>query len=136
MTSAATTHGTISLPRPATRADLLALLAEACELEHGLACSYLYAAFSLKQDASEGGLTKLVAEGAQYWMDPTLNELEQRLDAARLFRVSRAALINLNSVAEVFPMPGGSGEVLLRNGQRLEVSRRRYRELIQALEGQ
>jgi len=33
-------------------------------------------------------------------------------------------------------MPGGSGEVLLKNGARLEVSRRRFRELMQALEGQ
>jgi two-component system LytT family response regulator len=83
---------------------------------------------------SEEGLTRLVAEGGQYWMDPTLNDLEQRLDPARFFRISRAALIGLNAVAEVFPMPGGSGEVLMKNGQRLEVSRRRFRELLQALE--
>ena len=86
--------------------------------------------------ASEGGLTRLVGDGAQYWMDPTLNELEQRLDPARFFRVSRAALINLNAVAEVFPFPGGSGEVLLKNGQRLEVSRRRFRDLLEALGGE
>ena len=73
--------------------------------------------------SSEEGLTRLVADSARYWMDPTLNELEQRLDPARFFRVSRAALINLNAVAEVHPLPGGSGEVLLKNGQRLEVSR-------------
>src|SRR6185369_14963630 len=85
--------------------------------------------------ASEEGLTRLVGEGAQYWMDPTLNELQERLDPARFFRVSRAALINLNAVAEVFPMPGGSGEVMLKNGQRLEVSRRRFRDLLEALEG-
>ncbi len=82
---------------------------------------------------SEGGLTRLVSADNQYWMDPTLNELEQRLDPSRFFRVSRAALINLNAVAEVFPLPGGSGEVLLKNGQRLEVSRRRVRELLEAL---
>ncbi|MCX6629661.1 MAG: response regulator [Candidatus Solibacter sp.] len=85
---------------------------------------------------SEDGLTRMVAEGGQYWMDPTLNELEARLNPARFFRISRAATISLNAVAEVFPMPGGSGEVLLKNGQRLEVSRRRFRELLQALEGQ
>jgi two-component system LytT family response regulator len=85
--------------------------------------------------SSEDGLTRLVGDGAQYWMDPTLNELEERLDPARFFRVSRSALINLNAVAEVFPLPGGSGEVLLKNGQRLEVSRRRYRDLLQTLEG-
>jgi hypothetical protein len=38
-------------------------------------------------------------------------------------------------VPEVFPFPGGSGEVLLKNGQRLEVSRRRYRDLLEALGG-
>ena len=86
--------------------------------------------------ASEGGLTRLVGDGVQYWMDPTLNELEQRLDPARFFRVSRAALINLNAVAEVFPFPGGSGEVLLKNSQRLEVSRRRFRDLLEALGGE
>jgi two-component system, LytTR family, response regulator len=83
--------------------------------------------------ASEDGLTKLVADTGHFWMDPTLNDLEQRLDPARFFRISRAALINLNTVAEVFPLPGGSGEVLLKNGARLEVSRRRFRELLEAL---
>ena len=32
-----------------TRSTLLKLLTEACELEHGLACSYLYAAMTLRQ---------------------------------------------------------------------------------------
>jgi len=85
--------------------------------------------------SSEDGLTRLVADGAQYWMDPTLNELEARLDSGRFFRISRAALINLNAVGEVHPMPGGSGEVLLKSGARLEVSRRRFRDLLEALGG-
>jgi two-component system LytT family response regulator len=84
--------------------------------------------------SSEGGLTRLVAETTHYWMDPTLNELEQRLDPARFFRISRAALVNLNAITEVHPLTGGSGEVLLKNGQLLEVSRRRFRELLQSLE--
>jgi two-component system LytT family response regulator len=85
--------------------------------------------------SSEDGLTKLIAEGGQYWMDPTLNELELRLDRSRFFRISRAALINLNAVEQVVPLPGGSGEVLLKNGSRLEVSRRRFNALLQLLEG-
>ncbi len=85
--------------------------------------------------ASEDGLTKLIAAGGQYWMDPTLNELELRLDRSRFFRISRAALINLNAVEQVFPLPGGSGEVLLSNGSRLEVSRRRFNDLLQLLNG-
>ena len=51
------------------------------------------------------------------------------------FRVSRAAIVNLDSIQEVFPMPGGHGEVLLKNGTRLEVSRRRFKELMEKLEG-
>jgi two-component system LytT family response regulator len=85
--------------------------------------------------SSEDGMTKLVAESGQYWMEPTLNELDQRLNPSHFFRVSRAAVVNLNAVAEIRPMPGGGGEVLLRDGSRLEVSRRRLRELLAALEG-
>jgi two-component system LytT family response regulator len=85
--------------------------------------------------SSEDGLTKLIAEGGQYWMDPTLNELELRLDRSSFFRISRAALINLNAVEQVVPLPGGSGEVLLKNGSRLEVSRRRFNALLQLLDG-
>jgi two-component system LytT family response regulator len=85
--------------------------------------------------ASEDGLTKLAADSGQYWLDPTLNDLEGSLSAARFFRISRAAIVNLSAVAEVHPMPGGSGEVRLKNGERLEVSRRRFRELLAALGG-
>jgi two-component system LytT family response regulator len=82
---------------------------------------------------TEGSLTRLVADRGEYWMDPTLNDLERQLDPSRFFRISRAALVNLNAVVEVAPLAGGSGEVLLKNGQRLEVSRRRFRELLESL---
>lgn len=82
---------------------------------------------------TEGSLTKLVADNGQYWMDPSLNDLERRLDTARFFRVSRAALINLNAVTKVTHETSGYGSVVLRNGAALEVSRRRFRELMRAL---
>jgi len=56
-----------SLPTPTDRAQLMALLTEACELEHSLACSYLYAAFSLKQAPAEGGLTTDQAHKTKFW---------------------------------------------------------------------
>ena len=40
-----------------TREHLIFLLNRASELEHGLACVYLFAAYSLKYEASEGGMT-------------------------------------------------------------------------------
>lgn len=84
---------------------------------------------------SENGLTKLQAVDQHYWMPPTLNDLEARLDAERFFRVSRAAIVNLDAVREVAPTIGGQGEVTLRDGTRLEVSRRRFRDLTERLGG-
>lgn len=75
-----------------------------------------------------------MADNGEYWMDPTLNDLEYRLDPARFFRISRAALINLNAVTEV-RTDSGQGQVTLRNGLKLEVSRRRMRDLLDSLSG-
>ena len=48
------------------REALFYMLCEAAELEHGIMCQYLYAAFSLKQSAGEG-LTATEAEAVQRW---------------------------------------------------------------------
>ena len=48
------------------REALIYMLCEAAELEHGIMCQYLYAAFSLKQSDAEG-LTKDEAEAVQRW---------------------------------------------------------------------
>ena len=48
------------------REALIYMLCEAAELEHGIMCQYLYAAFSLKQDAGEG-LTEKQAETVRSW---------------------------------------------------------------------
>lgn len=86
---------------------------------------------------SVDGLTKLVTEtGQEHWIDPPLQQLETRVDPARFFRVSRGALVNLAAVLEVHPFPGGAAEIALRNGQRLEVSRRRLRDLMKVLGGE
>ena len=84
--------------------------------------------------ASEEGLTKLVTDNSQYWMDPTLADLEARLDPRIFFRISRAAVVNLNALKEIVPIIGGSGEVLLKNGTKLEVSRRRFKDLMDRLQ--
>jgi two-component system LytT family response regulator len=84
---------------------------------------------------SEDGVTKLQTADQHYWMSPTLNDLEERLDARQFFRISRAAIVNLDAVREVAPTAGGHGEVTLRDGSRHEVSRRRFRELTEKLGG-
>jgi two-component system LytT family response regulator len=82
---------------------------------------------------SENGLTKLQTAGQHYWMQPTLNDLEARLDPSQFFRISRAAIVNLDAVREVVPLSGGQGEVKLADGLQLEVSRRRFADLTERL---
>jgi len=84
---------------------------------------------------SEGGLTKLCTRERSYVLDPTLNDLEDRLDPSFFFRVSRAAIVNLNYVTEVQPLAGGTADVVLNTGVRLEVSRRRLKDLLDRLGG-
>ena len=48
------------------REALIYMLCEASELEHGIMCGYLYAAFSLKQSAGEG-LSASESEAVQRW---------------------------------------------------------------------
>jgi CDGSH-type Zn-finger protein len=50
-----------------TREELIYLLSRASELEHGLACVYLFAAYSLKRNANEGGLTEMQAASVESW---------------------------------------------------------------------
>lgn len=84
---------------------------------------------------SEGGLTKLHTTNQHYVMEPSLNDFDCRLDPGVFFRVSRTAIVNLGYVAEVDAQAGGYGEVVLKNGVRLEVSRRRWRLLLAKLQG-
>jgi two-component system LytT family response regulator len=85
--------------------------------------------------SSDGGLTKLATRDRSYVLEPTLNDLEDRLDPACFFRISRAAIVNLDAVLEVLPMAGGLADVVLNTGARLEVSRRRLKELLERLSG-
>ena len=85
--------------------------------------------------SSEGGLTRLHTRDRAHVLEPTLSDLEERLDAALFFRLPRATIVNLESVTEVRPLIGGTADVVLTNGATLEVSRRRVRELLERLGG-
>ncbi|APT34969.1 hypothetical protein MCBMB27_05678 (plasmid) [Methylobacterium phyllosphaerae] len=79
----------------ASRSRLLSLLTEACELEHGLACSYLYAAFSLKQDLSEGGLDWRQLQAVRLW-------------ASEIYMVAAEEMLHLAQVWNILAAVGGS----------------------------
>ena len=85
---------------------------------------------------SEGGLTRLWTVEQYYWMEPSLSDLESRLDESRFIRISRQALVNLEHVAEVVPLVGGYGQIKVTGGQVLEVSRRKLKLLLEKLGGE
>ncbi len=84
---------------------------------------------------SEHSLSRAVCARQSYWLDPSLNDLEARLDPQRFFRAARETLLQLRAVSEVQARPGGMGVALMSNGDRLDVSRRRFRALLAALDG-
>jgi two-component system LytT family response regulator len=83
--------------------------------------------------ATEEGLTRLYTRDAQYWMDPTLTELESRLDPAEWFRVSRSAIVQLDAITDVVPGDGGHGHARLVDARTVAVSRRRLSTLLERL---
>ncbi len=78
-----------------TREELIFLLSRASELEHGLACIYLYAAYSLKNDIAEGGLTEAQAELVRGWK-------------RRLAHVAVEEMLHLAQVTNMLSAVGGA----------------------------
>ena len=52
-----------------------------------------------------------------------LKDIEHRLNPAKFIRLSRGTLANIDLIGKVIAMPGGTHEVLLTNGMKLQVSR-------------
>src|SRR2546423_8578613 len=61
-----------------TREELVYLLGQACELEHGLMCEYLYAQFSLKRALDEG-LTERQLARVQVWEKALIGVIKQEM---------------------------------------------------------
>ena len=61
-----------------SREELVCLLGEACEIEHGLMCEYLYAQFSLKRAAGEG-LTPEQLARVQAWEATLIDVIKQEM---------------------------------------------------------
>jgi hypothetical protein len=85
-----------------SRGDLLKLLCEAAELEHGIACSYLYAGFSLKRDLSEGGMTWQEQQMVRRW-------------AAQIYFIASQEMLHLALVWNLTTTIGGTPYYLRPN---------------------
>jgi two-component system, LytTR family, response regulator len=69
----------------------------------------------------------------RYTISHRLHALESRLDPRRFVRLSRSALVAVDLIQKVSPMPGGTYQVLLSNGQTLVASRIQSRLLRETL---
>lgn len=82
----------------------------------------------------DDGQTRLHTATEQLLMQPTLAQLLRRLDGARFFQISRSVVVHLDAVREAKPHTDGTGQLVLANGTTVEVSRRRWRPLLDQLE--
>jgi two-component system, LytTR family, response regulator len=79
---------------------------------------------------ADGELLHLTTmRGEKHTISYRLKDLEARLDQARFVRLERGALVNVDAIARVSPMPGGTYLVTLSNGQEIRASRLQSRIL-------
>ena len=79
---------------------------------------------------AEGELLHLTTvANERFTISHRLHALESRLDPRRFVRLSRGTLAALDQIRKVSPMPGGTYQVQMTNGQTLAVSRIQARVL-------
>ena len=79
---------------------------------------------------AEGELLYLTTnKGERHVITYRLKDLEARLDPSQFIRLGRGTLANVDAIAKVHVMPGGTHQAQLNNGQKLQVSRLQSRIL-------
>jgi two-component system LytT family response regulator len=73
------------------------------------------------------------ARGRRHLIRESLASLEQRLDANRFVRVHRSAIVPLDRVREMRAMSTGESVLILRDGTRVPVSRRRREQVAELI---
>jgi two-component system LytT family response regulator len=75
----------------------------------------------------------IYARGRRHLIRESLSSFEGRLDPVGFVRVHRSAIVNLDRVREVRVEPSGESQLVLRDGTRVPVSRRRREQVNEAL---
>lgn len=78
---------------------------------------------------SSGNYAKIVTSEDNHLIRSTLKYLEERLDPQKFVRVHKSTIVNLNRVKELKQWFTGDYEILLKNGEKLKMSRN-YREVL------
>lgn len=83
---------------------------------------------------ADGDLVRLHVQGQVHLVRGPLRALEANLSSGRFLRIHRSVVVNLDRVGALHRMRDGSGDVALRSGVRLRVSRGRWDDLVRGLE--
>jgi two-component system LytT family response regulator len=79
---------------------------------------------------ADGELLHIInLQNKKFTINFRLKELETRLEPNKFVRLSRGTLVNLEMIAKISPLPGGTYSVTLSNGQKLSSSRLQSRVL-------
>jgi two-component system LytT family response regulator len=85
---------------------------------------YLVPVAEIVSIIADGELLKIATtKNEKYTINFRLKDLELRLDPKKFVRLSRGAMVNLDMIASVSPMPGGTYLVALKDGQEIASSR-------------
>jgi two-component system, LytTR family, response regulator len=83
---------------------------------------------------AEGELLHITtAQKDRYTITYRLHAIESKLDPKRFVRLGRGTLAAIDMIQRVSPMPGGTYQVTMTNGQQLQVSRLQSRVLRETL---
>ena len=73
---------------------------------------------------ADGNYVHIHVAGVRYLHRETLSHLLEALDPRRFLRIHRGTLVNVERILEIHPLFQGNAEVVLRDGTRLNLSRR------------
>lgn len=93
--------------------------------------AYFIAVDSIEYICAAGNYVEIHAGGKVHLVREPLAKLIAELDTGEFIRVHRSHVVRVAFIAELRPMFHGDYELLLRNGERLALSRR-YKELLPA----
>lgn len=93
--------------------------------------AYFIPVDSIDRLSAAGNYVEIHAAGKIHLVREPLAKLIAQLDAAEFIRVHRSHVVKLTAIAELQPMFHGDYELILRNGERLALSRR-YKALLPA----
>ena len=74
---------------------------------------------------SEGNYTRVYFDGQRPLLLRSLVQMEARLAAGKFMRISRSRIVNLAKVSGIEAAPAGGMTLILRDGLRVGMSRRR-----------